>query len=557
MKAHRRTLLSTPIIILALSLFAPPADAGGSDWFGVHFGSGGFGVAIGHGNWSVYGDCWHDSHWSIDYNVALSGYGEWVYVSGLGQVWRPYVATGWRPYTHGRWVYTGIGWTWVSYEPWGYFPHHYGHWAHTGFGWVWQPGYTYHPGNVVWVHSGSHVGWYACPPHGWSHASRGFWHGYKHGHHDGYHQGFNNGYDRGYGDGYWDGWRDARYATFVERRHLTSDNISRHSLPAQRVNRLANAASVRRAQAPHRSEVRSWTGHRVQEHQVERRQVNIGDRSMTMARPRGIERSVERNAGDTVDRALSQDLSQRFKESRGNISQVRPTSRSTSTQSPERRINTSSRDTVISTSRGRLSNDRLSNDRKPVSVEGRSSSSPRTSTLPKSSSSYRSRGTTPSRSSTTPDRSSYSSRTRSAGDRNPAPATVNRSLPSRSSSSSTKSTASSRPSMSSPSQRSTQPRSYTSGSSTSRSDRARSTAINSNRSSGSSNRSSAAVSSNRSPRSTRSTTVNSDRSSSSNRGRVTPSSASSSSQSNGRKAKQINKKESSKKRSDSSRRSRR
>ena len=46
------------------------------------------------------------------------------------------------------------------------------------YGWVWVPGYTYVSANVTWVRGGAYVGWYARPPHGWSHSARAFHHGY-------------------------------------------------------------------------------------------------------------------------------------------------------------------------------------------------------------------------------------------------------------------------------------------------------------------------------------------------------------------------------------------
>lgn len=71
----------------------------------------------------------------------LDRYGHWVDVSGYGNVWAPYAATGWAPYQSGRWVWQGYyGWTWVSYEPWGWAPYHYGRWFYDrGYGWCWYP----------------------------------------------------------------------------------------------------------------------------------------------------------------------------------------------------------------------------------------------------------------------------------------------------------------------------------------------------------------------------------------------------------------------------------
>lgn len=284
MKIQRRYAMLIPSMAVAMCLAIPPAIAGGS--FGIHLGNGGFGVSVGFGDWGVYTRSWSDPYWSLDFNSALAGYGQWVWVNGLGRVWRPWVSVGWRPYTYGRWVATGINWTWVAYEPWGYIPHHYGSWAYCSFGWVWQPGYSYHHANVVWTRSGSYVGWYARPPHGWSHAAHGFRHGYRH----------------GYRDGYSDGWRDARYGTYVDWRHFGSDNVSHHTVThtmATRDRFEDNAAQ------PSAAEVRRRGGVTMAQTQLSRRTVRMGDREVTIARPEGVAASIERNAADAVAGALA------------------------------------------------------------------------------------------------------------------------------------------------------------------------------------------------------------------------------------------------------------
>jgi hypothetical protein len=72
----------------------------------------------------------------------LDEYGEWSYVAGYGQCWRPRaVVVGWAPYRFGHWLWVGPwGWTWVEDEPWGFAPFHYGRWASVGGGWFWVPG---------------------------------------------------------------------------------------------------------------------------------------------------------------------------------------------------------------------------------------------------------------------------------------------------------------------------------------------------------------------------------------------------------------------------------
>ena len=82
----------------------------------------------------------------------LRDYGEWVYSSEYGYVWRPRVSQGWSPYYYGRWVWISpYGWTWVSYEPWGWYPYHYGYWyTDPAFGWVWYPYHSFISFSFVW-----------------------------------------------------------------------------------------------------------------------------------------------------------------------------------------------------------------------------------------------------------------------------------------------------------------------------------------------------------------------------------------------------------------------
>lgn len=280
MKSHLRNLVFASVLVAGLCTAASPAQAGG--FFGMHIGSGGFGVTVGVGDWGPYTNSWTNPQWSLDYNAALAGYGEWVWAGDLGRVWRPWVAVGWRPFTYGRWVHTIIGWTWVAYEPWGYVPHHYGSWALCDFGWVWVPGYSYSCGNVVWVRSGGYVGWYARPPQGWSHAARGYHHGYQ--------------------DGYRDGWYDARYATYVDWHHMGSQNVSDYAV----THTVASRGRVEdHAAAPTVAEVRRRGGITVPETPVAQRTITMNGRRITVARPEGVARSIEDHAATTAARALS------------------------------------------------------------------------------------------------------------------------------------------------------------------------------------------------------------------------------------------------------------
>ena len=291
MDARKRRALFITVAVLSLMVLAAPAR--GADWFGVRVGTGGLSVSFGSTDWAVYGSSWSNPGWSVDYHVALSGYGEWVWVDGLGQCWRPWVTTGWRPYTHGRWVWTSYGWTWVSYEPWGFFPHHYGHWAMSPYGWVWAPGYVYRPARVTWVSAGGYIGWYPSPPPGWSHCSRGFVTGYDHG--------YRNGYDAGY----WSGWNDARYATYSRWQDLGSNDVSRHAIPASAVRASAPNTRPRIGSPPPDRSSLTSRGVDIPERLVDQRTVTVDSRQVTVVRPRGVERAVRDNGQRTVERALA------------------------------------------------------------------------------------------------------------------------------------------------------------------------------------------------------------------------------------------------------------
>lgn len=99
------------------------------------------------------------------FDEPLRGYGEWVTVGSYGNVWRPRVPAGWRPYYYGRWEWTTEGWLWVSDEPFGWATYHYGRWTYDrGFGWLWVPGFQWAPAWVSWRYSGDVVGWAPLAP---------------------------------------------------------------------------------------------------------------------------------------------------------------------------------------------------------------------------------------------------------------------------------------------------------------------------------------------------------------------------------------------------------
>jgi hypothetical protein len=96
----------------------------------------------------------------------LSDYGVWVWNAPHGYVWIPSdVPYRWRPYSHGRWVWTHYGWTWISAFEWGWVPFHYGRWGwERDLGWFWVPDTVWGPAWVVWRSGDLYFGWAPLPP---------------------------------------------------------------------------------------------------------------------------------------------------------------------------------------------------------------------------------------------------------------------------------------------------------------------------------------------------------------------------------------------------------
>lgn len=158
------------------------------------------------------------SYWADD----LDDHGRWVFVTGIGWSWRPYVAVGWRPYYHGYWHSGRSGClTWVSYDPWGWGTYHYGRWAFDpGFGWVWVPGYGYSPAWVYWWYGSGYIGW---APAGWWDCHRPY-----------YDWAYRPYRTRDFGFGFYGRVRihdmDLRPWTFIDSRTMVSTRVDRAAL---------------------------------------------------------------------------------------------------------------------------------------------------------------------------------------------------------------------------------------------------------------------------------------------------------------------------------------
>ena len=117
-----------------------------------------------------------------DEAYALEENGTWERIPYEGSerlFWRPTtVVTGWSPYTVGRWTDWYGDQTWIPAEPFGYITHHYGNWILVGNIWYWAPpvasvhvgfplldiGFSWYPGRVSWIYTGTYVGWVPLAP---------------------------------------------------------------------------------------------------------------------------------------------------------------------------------------------------------------------------------------------------------------------------------------------------------------------------------------------------------------------------------------------------------
>jgi hypothetical protein len=96
----------------------------------------------------------------------LSACGYWADRAPYGRCWHPaYVASSWRPYCNGYWMWTDDGWYWASDEPWAWACYHYGRWVDDPYyGWIWVPDTVWGPSWVAWRSSDDYVGWAPLSP---------------------------------------------------------------------------------------------------------------------------------------------------------------------------------------------------------------------------------------------------------------------------------------------------------------------------------------------------------------------------------------------------------
>lgn len=109
-------------------------------------------------------------------------YGEWVWDSLYGYVWRPYLNDyypwgSWQPYFYGQWREIDGQLFWVPEESWGWVPYHLGLWVWNGkLGWLWIPGSAFAPAWVTWDF---YFGYYSWRP--WTMFDWMYYNGYGYG----------------------------------------------------------------------------------------------------------------------------------------------------------------------------------------------------------------------------------------------------------------------------------------------------------------------------------------------------------------------------------------
>jgi hypothetical protein len=243
---------------------------------------------------------------SIFYD-SLAPYGRWFAVDEYGWVWTPYdVPFGWRPYTHGYWVYSDYGWTWVSNWRWGWAPFHYGRWVyHRHHGWLWIPGRIWGPAWVVWRHRPGWLGWAPMPPH----------------------QGWRVGLD-------FEIWSDPDDAldkfsySFVEERHFTARNLDQHvALAARNVTLLENTRNI--------------TGYGRQGDRVINRGLEVEQIERASGRPIPRQRVVDSNSAGRSEQLSGTEV----RAYRPNITRTMP-ERTPATTAPPRQPSASNTDLI-------------------------------------------------------------------------------------------------------------------------------------------------------------------------------------------------------------------
>jgi hypothetical protein len=269
----------------------------------------------------------------INFFNMMSQYGDWVRVAPFGQVWKPYVARGWRPYTYGHWVHTRkYGQMWEGYEPWAWVGYHYGRWIFTrNYRWVWIPGYVWHPGRVTWAHSYGSIGWMPMPPDGYDYrlgylSNVGPNNQFSYNDRDFGANTYNNGgpyYNSQYRNMYYNQAYQNIFAdlwNFIDDGHYGDDNYADSSLGDDYTRQVFDQRMVRISNRPiERPVLETFLGRQLQETPVDVRQFQTDRQAISVVVPSGsgaVER-IRKNSKAVVRDILAPGFVEKRKEFKG------------------------------------------------------------------------------------------------------------------------------------------------------------------------------------------------------------------------------------------------
>jgi len=327
--------LTNIALLLAVMVFGFSLN---SQAISLTVGDGDFYVNVGDTDYLPYAYQYGGAQYpSLSFQTAMGDYGMWTSMQPFGQVWRPYVARDWRPYTNGHWVYTQYGPTWQGYEPWAWAGYHYGNWVFSrDLGWVWIPGYEYHSGRVAWSHGINSIGWMPLPPTGYDY-SRGYLsHIGPQNQFTYIDDDFSIGFGIGGGSDYYYGgpYYDPRYRnmyynqsylnvagllwTFLDPDHFTSDNYADYYYGGDYARYLFDRRLVRISTRPlDRVVVERVVRRQIPVRRVRTNDVQIDGRRVRIASIEGEEETIRRNANKTVREVIAPAFAEKGKNFKG------------------------------------------------------------------------------------------------------------------------------------------------------------------------------------------------------------------------------------------------
>ncbi len=308
----------------------------------------------------------------LSFQAAMGEYGTWMSMQPFGQVWHPYVANDWRPYTQGHWNYTQYGPTWQGYEPWAWAGYHYGNWVFSQqFGWVWIPGYEWHPGRVAWAQGYNSIGWTPMPPSGYDY-SRGYLSRVGPQNQFTFYDddfsigiGFGGGNDYYYGGPYYDPrYRNMYYNnsylnmtgslwTFLDPNHFGNDNYADYYYGDDYSRYLFDRRLIRISSRPiERVVLERIVRKPVTVRQVRTNDVQIDGRRVRMVAVEGEQDNIRKNANKVVREVIAPGFASKGKSFKGEKARNRQElTRALRMEKTERRVETVTSDQIVQESR--------------------------------------------------------------------------------------------------------------------------------------------------------------------------------------------------------------